>query len=74
MMLGYYKAPELTEQAFTDGWLRTGDKRTFDSAGNLRRFLMLNEFASKGIGSSAYRMELDRSLRGHLGSHGQRCG
>ena len=36
MMLGYYKEPELTEQAFTDGWLRTGDKGSVGSDGNLR--------------------------------------
>lgn len=37
MMLGYYKQPELTRQAFTeDGWLRTGDKGRLDSAGNLK--------------------------------------
>lgn len=36
IMLGYYKEPELTHQAFTDdGWLHTGDKGTFDAAGNL---------------------------------------
>jgi long-chain acyl-CoA synthetase len=36
LMLGYYKAPELTLQTFTDdGWLRTGDKGSFDVSGNL---------------------------------------
>ena len=35
-MLGYYKAPELTRQAFTDdGWLHTGDRGVVDAAGNL---------------------------------------
>ena len=36
LMLGYYKEPELTRQAFTaDGWLHTGDKGRLDSRGNL---------------------------------------
>lgn len=36
MMLGYYKEPELTRDAFTaDDWLKTGDKGRIDSEGNL---------------------------------------
>jgi long-chain acyl-CoA synthetase len=37
LMLGYYKEPQLTRDAFTaDGWLHTGDKGALDAEGNLR--------------------------------------
>jgi len=36
VMLGYYKEPQITKNAFTeDGWLKTGDLGCFDSDGNL---------------------------------------
>ena len=35
IMLGYYKDPEATAQAFHDGWFITGDLATFDEDNNL---------------------------------------
>jgi long-chain acyl-CoA synthetase len=35
VMLGYYKAPHVTQQILVDGWLNTGDVASMDSRGKL---------------------------------------
>lgn len=64
VMLGYYRAPEATEQILKDDWLHTGDLGTFDRSGNLyicgrAKDLIVN----KGI--KIYPQEVENILMGH---------
>ncbi len=66
MMLGYYKAPELTRQTFTeDGWLRTGDQVALDARGNLRVTGRLKELFKTSKGKYV----TPAPIEGKLGAH-----
>lgn len=48
IMLGYYKEPEMTEAAFQNGWLYTGDIGTVDSEGYIYLTARNKEFIKIG--------------------------
>lgn len=50
VMLGYYKAPELTKEVFTeDGWFKTGDRGCFD---NKKRLYIKGRIKTMIVGAS----------------------
>lgn len=64
IMLGYYNAPEATQNVLQNGWLNTGDLATFDRYGNVvicgrERDLIIN----KGI--KIYPQEVENVLMSH---------
>jgi long-chain acyl-CoA synthetase len=64
IMLGYYNAPEATENILKDDWLDTGDLARFDAHGNLiicgrEKDIIIN----KGI--KIYPQEVENVLMGH---------
>ncbi|MGW5385777.1 AMP-binding protein [Nocardia sp. NPDC003963] len=62
VMQGYWNSPALTSAAFTeDGWLRTGDIGSIDSAGNLRIVGRQKEMMIVG-GFNAYPAEIENLL------------
>lgn len=64
VMLGYWKAPELTQQAMKDGWLRTGDVARIDEEGFFHIVDRLKDMVISG-GFNIYAFELEQVLDEH---------
>lgn len=64
VMQGYLKRPDLNEQVFADGWLRTGDLGHLDDAGRLFIRGRLKDLIRSG-GKSVQPQEVEAVLRRH---------
>jgi malonyl-CoA/methylmalonyl-CoA synthetase len=67
LFLGYLNKPEATEEAFRDGWFRTGDMATRDEEGNLR---IVGRRATDLIKSGGYKIgagEIENVIAEHPG-------
>ncbi len=61
---GYWNAPELTAQAFTDdGWYRTGDLGTFDAEGRLILSGRIKDIIVLPNGFNVYPEDIENALR-----------
>jgi long-chain acyl-CoA synthetase len=64
-MVGYYKAPDLTAEAFTaDGFFRTGDRGEFDAQGRLRLTGRLKELFKTSKGKYVAPAPIENALNG----------
>ncbi|GAA1525994.1 long-chain acyl-CoA synthetase [Microbacterium ginsengiterrae] len=61
---GYYGKPEATQEAFVDGWYRTGDVVTIDDAGFVRIVDRIKELIITG-GFNVSPTEVESALRQH---------
>ena len=64
LMAGYLDAPELNQEAFINGWFRTGDIGSLDEAGFLTIHGREREFINRG-GEKIAPIEIDRALMCH---------
>jgi len=64
LMKGYYRSPELTEEVFSDGWLKTGDLGRMDEEGNLFIEGRLKEMIISG-GENISPYEIEECLLKH---------
>jgi long-chain acyl-CoA synthetase len=61
---GYWRAPEASEQAFVDGWCRTGDIGALDADGYLRILDRKKDLIIRG-GFNIYPRDVEDALREH---------
>ena len=65
VMMGYYKDPERTKEAFTaDGWLRTGDLASMDKDGNISIKGRRTNMILGASGENIYPEEIEMVLAG----------
>lgn len=64
LMSGYFRRPEQTAEAFTHGWLRTGDLGVIDETGAVRLVGRLKEMFKSG-GYNVYPREIEIVLEEH---------
>ncbi|MCQ8894961.1 AMP-binding protein [Limnobacter humi] len=66
LMMGYYKLPELTEEAFTeDGYLKTGDMGEVDELGRLKITGRVKELFKTSKGKYVAPVPIENRLMGH---------
>lgn len=68
VMTGYCGDPELTENAFSDGWFRTGDLVRLESTGDRMKLTVLGRLKNMILlpdGENVYPEELERLFREH---------
>ncbi len=61
---GYYKSPEKNAESFVDGWFRTGDLGSLDSAGRIRFHGRLKDMLKVG-GENVAAVEIESFLATH---------
>lgn len=66
VMMGYWEAPELTEEVFEDGWLHTGDLARVDEDGFFHIVSRLKDMIISG-GFNVYASEVEQALEEHDG-------
>jgi len=62
VMLGYYNAPELTQEAFDEGWYKTGDVGYFDNDGFLFLYGRTKNVILLKNGENIYPEEIENML------------